>query len=134
MDKFLSKYKKLIFLKLLGIYLIASCALPIMEGIHFLLHLGDDTDLHSFSSHDKIHSHTTLNIIGEFINSQDSNDNSTTKLVVKVKKNIQFFEVTVKNNFNFSTEILSEFIFISCYRNTPFLSLVSPPPKSKYLY
>lgn len=129
----LSKYERLVFIKLLGIYLIANCSLPLIEGIHFLLHLGDDTELHSFSAHKKNHSHTTLNIIGEFINTQDSNDNSTVNLVVKVKKNIQYFEWTAKNNIGSTILTRSEFIFISCYNKAPFLTLISPPPKSKYL-
>lgn len=132
MNKTLSTYEKIIFIKLFGIYLIANCSLPLAEGIHFLLHLGDDTELHSYTSHNKTHSHTTLNIIGQLIESQNSKDTSnSTESIVKIKKNIQYFELETILGFAPTLCTAQEFYFISNYNTTPFLALVAPPPKSK---
>lgn len=130
MNKTLSAYEKIIFIKLFGIYLIANFSLPLVEGIHFILHLGDDTELHSYNSHSKIHSHTTLNIIGQFINFQESKDTTTTsEIIVKIKKNIQCYELETLFSFAPILNTNKEFIFISNYNASPFLSLTAPPPK-----
>lgn len=134
MNKTFSAYEKIIFIKLFGIYLIANFSLPLIEGIHFILHLGDDTEIHSYSSHTNNHSHTTLNIIGQITNYQNSKHTSTTtESIVKVKKNIQCRELVTFRSFVTVLHTKQEFVFIANYTVAPFLSLTSPPPKSKYL-
>jgi len=134
MNNTLSTYKKILFIKLFGIYLLANFSLPLVEGIHFLLHLGDNTELHAYSAHHKIHSHTTLNIIGQFITDQDfKHTSTTTESIAKIKKNIQYCELETIVKFAPILKSTQDFIFISNYNTTPFLSLIAPPPKSKYL-
>ncbi len=133
MNKTFSVFEKIIFIKLFSIYLIANFSLPLIEGIHFLLHLGDDTEIHSYSSHQNNHSHSTLNIINQFTNKQDSKNTTTTDLIVKIKKNIQCSELETLRSFTPLLSNTQEFIFIDKYNASPFLSLTSPPPKSKYL-
>ena len=54
------KYQELITMLLLSAYLMGNFAVPIFEGIHFLLHLGDTTPQHSFYDHEGSHSHKVL--------------------------------------------------------------------------
>lgn len=134
MNKKLSAYKKIIFIKLLGLYLIANFSLPLLEGIHFLLHLGDETEIHSYGSHNNFHTHTSLEIFRQFLNYEDSKHTSTTsKSIVKIKKNIQYFELETCFSFTPVLSKTKEFIFIENYKASPFLSLTAPPPKSKCL-
>lgn len=103
-----------------------------MEGVHFLMHLGDDTELHSYQSHEEVHTHKNLNLLNQIINNQDSKDTSNkTESTVKSKKNIQYYEPIESDFYIEIIESNTEFIFLSYYQ-APFLSSNAPPPKSKY--
>jgi len=131
MNKFLHTYERLIIFKLLVVYLVSSFAMPLMEGIHFILHLGDDMEFHTYHAHNEIHTHTSLNLVGKFINSQNSEDTSSkTESTVKTKKNIQYLELEKPNFFLSTTKSSIEFVYTSNYQS-PFFSSKAPPPKFK---
>jgi len=131
MNKFLSSYERLFVIKLLGVYLISSFAMPFIESIHFMMHLGDGTEFHTYHSHNETHTHASLNLVGKFINNQSSEDTSNkTESVVEIKKNIQYHELENPIFFLPTTKSAIEFVYISNYQSPYFFSK-APPPKSK---
>lgn len=113
----------------MGIYLIGNLSLPLLEGIHFLLHLGDDTTSHSFQSHTEVHAHKTLTFIGQFIISEDTGDNQNKKpFIVKIKKTFQYFQSIITSYIEFQATTSAEFDYLM-NNSTPFLSYNAPPPK-----
>jgi len=105
--------------------------MPLMEGIHFIMHLGDDIEFHSYHAHNGIHTHTSLNLVGKFINSKNSEDTSSnTESTIKTKKNIQYHELEKPTFFLSITKSSVEFAYTSNYQS-PFFSSKAPPPKFK---
>ncbi len=125
-----SKYKQLMVTLLLGAYLVGNFSVPIFEGIHFMMHLGDKVPIHSFQTHDKQHNHQVLTSLEELLATNTSTDipikQSTDN---KFKKVVQQFEVhsfllfsmLVEHSANFPTKLVAYPI--------PFLRLAIPPPK-----
>ncbi len=117
-------------LLLLGAYLIGNFSLPLFEGIHFLLHLGDDAPMHSFQSHHTHHQHLILNNFDELVNTSSSTDlpvkNTFEKKVTKITQQLEGFSSLpllglLVHTTNYSTPSVTYSI--------PFLSINSPPPK-----
>jgi len=118
-------------LLLLFTYLVGNFSLPLFEGVHFLLHLGDDTPIHSFQSHDISHQHAILtNIDGLVASSTPTTDFPTDNTNhKKLKKIVQQLEVSPAFS---SLDLLiniSNYTTKSINYPTPFLSINSPPPK-----
>ena len=125
------KYKQFFTtLLLLGTYLIGNFSLPLFEGVHFLLHLGDDVPIHSFQSHNTQHQHLILNSFGELVNTS-----STTDLPIKntfeknLKKIAQLSEVVSRlSSFDLMVNT-TNYKTLSTTYPIPFLPVNSPPPQ-----
>jgi len=130
MDHLRLKYQQLLTTLLLSAYLMGNFSLPIFEGVHFLLHLGDDAPLHSFQSHDTQHQHQVLTSIDELVSNNSSTefpvDNS---IDYKYKKIVQ--QLTVSELSDISIITIKTSNFSSHFKSypLPFLGLKAPPPK-----
>lgn len=136
-EQFLSKmyslkstYKQVLIFLFLSAYLCCTLSVPIFEGLHFLMHLGDDTQTHSFQSHQSLHDHQILTALNDLVDDNSPSEVPVeTSKKIKVKKLVQIstilddlerplFEGTTqnfKNNIQFYTSPLS--------------SILAPPPK-----
>lgn len=134
MNQFRLTYKQFFAILVLSAYLIGNFSMPIFEGIHFLLHLGDEIHFHSFQSHNTQHQHKLLINLDDLSKASNSSDQPIdTQKVKKSKKNLQFLPTIIANDFtgivlNRSIAI----IYISFYR-PPVLKLDLPPPQKCFL-
>lgn len=130
MNQFRLTYKQFFATLVLSAYLIGNFSLPIFEGVHFLLHLGDETSFHSFQSHNTQHQHKVLVTLDNLSSASNSTDQPIdTKKVKKSKKNIQYFQTksaiaSIERLFNQQVSNA----YISFYRS-PILILNLPPPQ-----
>ena len=109
-------------------YLIGNFSIPIFEGVHFVLHLGDEEPLHSFQSHTFQHQHAVLDIIDDLVTNSNSDypiENSSKKDHKKVQQLV-------------AAPMISLFVptqYTSCFfthrrgYDSPFPQVTSPPPK-----
>lgn len=129
MNYFEQTYKQFSIKLLLGLYLVANFSTPIMEGIHFLLHLTDGSQLHSFQSHSNVHSHKTLEVLGDLLVLNNAPDTPhTSDSNKKFKKNIQFIETPLIFSFEIHSGLDKIYHPPLTYYKSPFLSINSPPP------
>lgn len=103
-------------------------AMPIFEGIHFLLHLGDDSPTHSFYDHTTTHSHQILTDWNDLLNNPlDTPINPTPNYKFK---NITHSLNEQANDIDWVTvQHTSNFCFAIIIASTPFLPIILPPPK-----
>lgn len=126
------KYQQLFTaLLLLFAYLVGNFSLPLFEGVHFLLHLGDDAPIHSFQSHNTSHQHQLLTNIDKLIASSiPSTDfptkNTTNKKYKKIVQQLADSPCLSELELFFNT---SNYYTKAINYATPFLSINSPPPK-----
>ena len=125
------KYQQLFTTLLLCAYLVGNFSLPIFEGVHFLLHLGDDVPLHSFQSHETQHQHQVLTSIDDLVSTNTSSEfpvnNSADN---KYKKVVQQLAVPVLNNISITIINITNFSSHFNLYPLPFLVLQTPPPKA----
>lgn len=124
------KYRQLFATLLLCAYLVGSLSTPLFEGVHFLFHLGDDTTLHSFQSHNIQHQHRILNSLDKLVTTSPTTDFPTESIGEKnFKKIVQQLEISTflsltdlfSNTSNYTTSFMAY--------QTPFIQLNSPPPE-----
>ncbi|MFK7980323.1 MAG: hypothetical protein AB8G86_10105 [Saprospiraceae bacterium] len=124
------KYKQFCTALLLLFYLVGNFSLPLFEGVHFLMHLGDDTTLHSFQSHDTQHQHFILNNFGELVNSSSSTDlpvkNTFEKKLKKMAEPSEAF--SSRSTFDLLVHTTNYHTPSFTYP-IPFIPINSPPPK-----
>ncbi len=130
MNRLQLKYQQLFTTLLLCAYLVGNLSIPFFEGVHLLLHLGDDSPLHSFQSHDPQHQHQVLNCLEELVSTSSSTDfpaeNSYDK---NLKKITQQVEIPTSLSLTYlSTNTTNYPIQFVAYQ-LPFLPLNSPPPE-----
>ncbi len=122
-------HKQFFFKVLLSLYLIANFSIPIIEGIHFLLHLNDSSQLHSFQAHSNLHSHKTLEILDDLLVLNHAPETPhTSESDIKFKKNKQFLENHSAITLDFISATAKNFQPILTYYKSPVLSTNSPPP------
>lgn len=125
-----STYKQTLAFLFLSIYLCCTLSIPIFEGIHFLLHLGDDTQFHSFQSHQSIHDHQILTVLNDIVKEDFPSELPVeTSKKRKVKKLIQ-----IPTDF-IATQPLVEIISVLIFEEdkqrytSPYLQITAPPPQ-----
>lgn len=131
MNRTKQKYQKLITFLLLGIYLVGNLSLLLFEGTHFLLHLGDETPLHSFQTHTNApHKHHVLTNLGELVT-----NNSTPNIPAKkstdnpYKKTVQKANNIATISFTLSITTIANFPTALVSAASPFLPVFAPPPE-----
>ena len=131
MNRFRLKYRQFFTaLLLLSAYLVGNFSLPVIEGVHFIMHLGDDTTLHSFQSHDGQHQHQLLTNIDELLNSSTDTDFPTENTNQnKLKKIVQQLVVTPSLNAWFAVTNQTNYSYQPFGFPTPFLPINNPPPE-----
>lgn len=125
------KYQQLFTTLLLCTYLVGNLSVPLFEGVHFLLHLGDESPLHSFQSHDTLHQHQVLNCLDELVSTSpltnlpaDNNGDKNSKKIVQqlALLNPLCLSSLLINTSNFSPPLIAY--------PTAFLQKNNPPPQS----
>jgi len=103
-------------------------AIPIFEGIHFLLHLGDKTPHHSFYDHEDSHSHKVLVGLSDLLG--DNTDNPVYPISKQPIKKIvhPIGEQPIVADWTIA-QPMSDFWFPMKAIPPPFLSVTIPPPK-----
>ena len=131
MNRSKQKYQTLTSFLLLCIYLVGNLSLLLFEGTHFLLHLGDETPLHSFHTHtDTQHKHHLLTNLGELVA-----DNSTPNIPAKkstdnqYKKTVQEANDITRLSFTLSIRTVANFPTALVPSSSPFLPVFAPPPE-----
>ena len=122
-------YKQILACLILGAYLLSSLSLPIFEGIHFVLHLGDDAQLHTFVGHHTTHQHTSLNLIDDLVDNSPSElpkESPTTKKNKIIDQVYCWQKLVVKVS---TVQESSRYFFFQKHYLTPFQSVDSPPPR-----
>jgi len=123
------KFQQLVSILLLCGYIIGNFSLPIVEGIHFVLHLGDDTPIHSFQTHQNNHSHQLLSSLEEAV------ADSSTEIPLK-NNSTQDFKKVVQQSvtppfllFNIVKPTTTEIFFQLNIYQSPNLQITAPPPQ-----
>lgn len=130
MNHSVSKYQQLIATVLFVAYLVANLSLPIFEGIHFLLHLSDDTSIHSFQSHNNQHQHKVLDMVNQL-----TNNDSPSPLPIestkdqKLKKIVQQLVMVHPLTISIKQEQSANYYTYEMIYAAPFLPLFAPPPE-----
>ncbi len=122
-------YKQFISALLLGGYLVSTFSLPMVEGVHFLLHLGDEVPLHSFQTHTTNHQHQFLAVLDHItdVSTDVPIEHSSNQIYKKV---VQQIATNPLISFSMLTSIIADFTPPIALYASPDLLLQSPPPKA----
>ena len=121
-------YKQTFTLLILAAYLTGLFSTPILEGVHFLAHLGSDTAHHSLADHSEAHSHELLNLLNDASDDNSTEDapvlidNTIKKLVQNIGKNLTVNELEIKAR-------RPSFSFLSIHTDN-FFHIAHPPPEA----
>jgi len=125
-----STYKQTLAFLSLSIYLCCTLSIPIFEGVHFILHLGDDTQFHSFQSHQSIHDHQILTALNDLVEEDfPSEFPLETFKKIKIKKLVQISTSFISTKPLVETTSSQIFEKIKQDSTSPFLQITAPPPK-----
>ncbi len=125
-----STYKQVLALLFLSVYLCCTLSIPLFEGVHFLLHLGDDTSIHSFQSHESLHDHQILTVLNDLVDeNQPSELPFETSKKIKTKKLVQL-SITLDDIKLSAIELLAKnFDSNKQFYQSPLLTILAPPPQ-----
>lgn len=125
-----STYKQAVAYLFLGIYLCCTISFQLFEGVHFLLHLGDDTPVHSFQSHQSLHDHQILTAINDLVTGENSLEfPRETSKKIKIKKLVQISAVLITQKFISTDSLLSNYDLYNSRYKSPYPQNIAPPPQ-----
>ncbi len=123
------KFQQIVSILLLCGYIVGNFSLPIVEGIHFVLHLGDDAPLHAFQTHQTNHSHQLLASLEEAVTDSSTDiplKNNSTKDFKKVVQQLITSPFLLFNVVQPTT--IENFFQLNIYQS-PNLQIIAPPPQ-----
>jgi len=123
------KFQQIVSILLLCGYIVGNFSLPIVEGIHFVLHLGDDTPLHSFQTHQSNHSHQLLSSLEEVVTDASTDIPTKNNTTIDYKKIVQQLVVTPFVLLTIPHLTTTTIPFQLKIYQSPILQLKAPPPK-----
>jgi len=123
------KFQQIVSILLLCGYIVGNFSLPIFEGIHFVLHLGDDTPLHSFQTHQTHHSHQLLSSLEEVVTDASTDIPTKNNTTIDYKKIVQQLVVTPFVLLTIPDLTTTTIPFQLKIYQSPILQLKAPPPK-----
>ena len=123
------KFQQIVSILLLCGYVVGNFSLPIVEGIHFVLHLADDTSLHSFQTHQSNHSHQLLSSLEEVVADTSTEIPLKNNATKDYKKVVQQLVTTSFLLFNIAKPTTTENFFQLNIYQSPILQINAPPPQ-----
>ncbi len=128
------KYRHFFAIGLMGFYLAGGLQFPMLECLHFLSHLDDlaagKHKSHHFHSHDATHSHNSLLMLNEVLDTEDNNEapvNETSDLLAN-----KFHQIFNSQQFHPFDLLGSALVVFSCINNFSDrnIAVPSPPPRA----
>ena len=123
------KFQQIVSILLLCGYVVGNFSLPIVEGIHFVLHLADDTPLHSFQTHQSNHSHQLLSSLEEAVTDSSTEIPLKNNVTKDFKKVVQQVVITPIFLFNITKPTTTENFFQLNIYQSPILPINARPPQ-----
>ena len=121
-------YRRYYISGLLIFYLIGLFHLPLVEGIHFLSHIGDDVPNHSIQSHNIQHQHGLLTQVVDVLENNKESNNSSEDFLQQV----DLLKQIIAKNYNEELTRIDNTSQLPNFINSNkvvFLDKVFPPPK-----
>jgi len=122
-------YKQTWAYLILGAYLIGCLSLPVFEGVHFVLHLGDDSQLHSFAGHQSTHGHAALDLLNDLVDSNSSQLPADLPNEQKVKSLVQICQWQKLDIQFCPIKSYKGYFYLKKPHHTPFQPITAPPPQ-----